>query len=340
MRPSAVFFGVSGIGLTAEERSFFQQVRPAGFILFARNVETPAQVQALCAELTALCDVSPSPILIDQEGGRVARLRPPHWLAHPPANILGALYEEDQAAALNAAHAHGAAIGAELRALGFTVDCLPVLDVLFEGTHDVIGDRAFSRDPQAVAKLGAAVSKGLLSAGVVPVVKHIPGHGRARADSHFDLPVVDAEEGALSSIDFQPFMAMNKAPMAMTAHILYPHLDPDHCATHSEHIISNVIRGQIGFDGLLMSDDLSMKALGGSLQERTRRALSAGCDIALHCNGDMAEMQSVAQGCKPLTPQAYERLEHAMGQAAHLLATDAVSLAETRNSLLGERWTI
>lgn len=337
---SAVFFGIAGTALSAEERLFFEHVRPAGFILFARNVESPDQVRALCADLMALCTMSPAPILIDQEGGRVARLRPPHWLAHPPAGVFGALYDDDKAAGLKAAHAHGAAIGAELRALGITVDCLPVLDVLFEETHDVIGDRSFSADPNAVAQLGAAVADGLLNAGVVPVIKHIPGHGRARADSHLDLPIVTARPADLATVDFHPFMAMNAAPVAMTAHILYPELDPDHCATHSARIIEHVIRGQIGFDGLLMSDDLSMKALGGSLKERAEKALAAGCDIALHCNGDMAEMQSVAEGSKPLTPEALERLERAMAHAVRGIDADAAVLADNRNDLLGKRWTI
>jgi beta-N-acetylhexosaminidase len=319
---------------------FFERVRPAGFILFARNVDSPDQLRVLCADLKSLCAISPAPILIDQEGGRVARLRPPHWLAHPHASVFGALYEDDKAAGLKAAQAHGAAIGAELRALGITVDCLPVLDVLFEETHDVIGDRSFSADPKAVAQLGAAVAEGLLSAGVVPVIKHIPGHGRAQADSHLDLPIVTAETAELIAIDFQPFIAMNSAPMAMTAHILYPNLDPDHCATHSARIIEQVIRAKIGFEGLLMSDDLSMKALGGSLKERAQKALAAGCDIALHCNGDMTEMQSVAEGSKPLTQQAHERLQRAMALAEGGIDTDAAILADNRNDLLGKRWTI
>ncbi|MEM7570646.1 MAG: beta-N-acetylhexosaminidase [Pseudomonadota bacterium] len=308
----AVFFGLSGLALTPEETAFFTAVKPAGFILFGRNIETTDQVKALTQSLHALLGQARSPILIDQEGGRVRRLRPPLAIDHPPMLPFGQLYERDPAAAIEAARLHGLSIAAELSALGITVDCLPVLDLLFEETHDVIGDRAFSRSPACVSVLGRAVMDGLLEGGVVPVIKHIPGHGRAKADSHLELPQVDASFEDLAANDFQPFMALADAPMAMTAHILYSALDVEACATHSKAIVSGIIRAHVGFDGLLMTDDLSMKALGGSMGERATRAIDAGCDIILHCNGDMAEMQAVADATPELSGRAAERLAAAM----------------------------
>lgn len=340
MNALSAFFGLAGPALSAEERAFFGDIRPAGFILFARNIVSPSQVKGLCADLESVCGFAPAPILVDQEGGRVARFRPPHWLPHPPAAVFGGLFKDDPQAAILAAKTHGAAIGSELSALGITVDCLPVLDVLFAQTHDVIGDRAFSDDPHVVSQLGRAVMDGLMGAGIVPVIKHIPGHGRAQADSHLDLPVVTSKREDLAAVDFAPFKALNSAPMAMTAHILYEQLDDLHCGTHSANIIETIIRGEIGFDGVLMSDDLSMKALGGTLEERARRALDAGCDIALHCNGDMAEMVAVAAGCRALTGPATKRLKRAMLQCGRADLSDAALLAESRNQLLGDRWVI
>lgn len=339
MPTQAAFFGCSGLRLTPDEIAFFKEVKPAGFILFARNCDTPEQLKTLCASLAELCVISPAPILIDQEGGRVARLRPPHWLPHPPAAVFGALYERDPQKASNAVKAHGALIGAELAGLGITVDCLPVLDVLFPETHDVIGDRAFSQDADVIAHLGQALMDGLMSSGVVPVIKHIPGHGRATADSHLSLPVVSADHAALSKTDFQPFKACAAAPMAMTAHILYTQLDAAECATHSKHIIETIIRGEIGFDGLLMSDDVSMKALGGGLEQRARKALDAGCDIVLHCNGDMAEMQAVAAGVCVLEGRAAARLHDAMLPAANNTSISLAALVAERQEYLGDVWT-
>lgn len=339
MPVQSVFFGCSGLVLTAVEIAFFKAVKPAGYILFARNCSDPEQLKALTKSLADLCDVTPAPILIDQEGGRVARLRPPQWLGHPPAATIGALYQDDKPRGLEAAKAQGALIGAELRDLGITVDCLPVLDVLFPQTHDIIGDRAFGSNAESVTALGAAMVSGILGAGVVPVIKHIPGHGRATTDSHLDLPIVDASHDALSSIDFRPFKALSLAPMAMTAHILYTALDGQNCATHSASIIADVIRGEIGFDGLLMSDDLSMKALGGSLTERAEKALGAGCDIALHCNGDMAEMRAVAAGCKPLSRASERRLQSAMALVATRGRITVAEALEQRSAVFGDVWT-
>jgi len=334
----AAFYGLEGTQVSQSERAFFKEANPAGFILFARNCISPQQVKTLCEDLRELCTVEPAPILIDQEGGRVARLRPPQWLDHPPANVLGALYEKDPDAALTAAHVQAALIGAELASLGITVDCLPVLDVAFPETHDVIGDRAYSSDPHSVAALGKAAMEGLISSGIVPVVKHIPGHGRATADSHLDLPVVNAPQSALSAADFIPFRAAASAPMAMTAHILYTALDAERCATLSPTIIEDIIRRAIGFDGLLMSDDLSMRALGGSFSERASSVLKAGCDVVLHCNGDMSEMVDVAKGVTALTPAAAQRLERAMAIAAKPPAPDVSALAERRDQLLEGIW--
>lgn len=332
----AVFFGLSGPAITSEEQAFFEAASPAGFILFARNIHSQEQIRDLTASLQALApDDRPAPILIDQEGGRVRRLRPPLALEHPPGRPFGQLYERDRAAACEAARLHGAAIGAELLALGITVDCLPVLDLLFEEAHDIIGDRALSRDPAVVAALGEAVMAGLGQSGIVPVIKHIPGHGRARADSHLELPIVDAPAQALSSDDFKPFIALSSAPMAMTAHILYTALDAQHCATHSAFIVGDIIRKHIGFDGVLMTDDLSMKALGGDMETRTRLAIAAGCDIILHCNGDMAEMSAIADVAPRLAGRSLKRLEHAMSWPQKVgTPIDVAACVAERDSLL------
>lgn len=330
-----VFFGLEGLALSDQERGFFEDVKPAGFILFARNISTVEQVKALCADLSAYAPGPAPAILIDQEGGRVRRLKPPLVHAHPPARPLGLLYERDPGAALEGAKLHGQLIGAELADLGISVDCLPVLDLLFPETHDIIGDRAFSADPEVVAALGDAVIAGLTDSGVVPVIKHIPGHGRAKADSHLELPVVKASKAELMETDFVPFKMLSNAPMAMTAHILYTALDEMDCATHSAHIIDTIIRGHMGFDGLLMSDDLSMKALGGEMGARALKAIQAGCDIALHCNGDMAEMEAIAKALSPISDTSKQRLEKAMHPALKApQSVDMDALFAARSSLL------
>ena len=307
----AAIFGCASLRLTDAEKSFFARVDPLGFILFSRNIDTPAQVAALVAELKE-CVGRDAPVLIDQEGGRVQRLRPPHWRKRPPMAVFGALAASDRDRARDAARLNAHLIAADLAALGISVDCAPLIDVPAPGSHDIIGDRAFAADPVLVAELGRAAHDGLLDGGVMPVIKHIPGHGRAVVDSHLDLPVVDADMDTLAGWDFPPFRALADAPWAMTAHIVYRAIDPDRPATVSPRVIEGVIRGMIGCRSFLLSDDLSMKALSGDFSQRTRESLAAGCDAVLHCNGDMAEMTAVAGALRPLSDAARERLARAL----------------------------
>ena len=309
--PKALILGLAGLEISGAERRFFEECDPFGFILFARNCKTPGQIRDLVADLRSVVGRADAPVLIDQEGGRVARLRPPHWREAPPAAVFGALASHDDGNARQAVRLNARLIGAELAALGIDVDCAPVLDVPAEDSHDIVGDRAFGASPDLVARLGRAAIDGFLDAGVLPVIKHIPGHGRAMVDSHHELPVVGAELDALRQIDFAPFAALADAPWAMTAHVVYTALDADNPATTSKTVIGDIIRGEIGFDGVLISDDLSMKALSGSLAERALAALAAGCDVALHCNGEMEEMSAVAEAAAPLSPAALERIARA-----------------------------
>jgi beta-N-acetylhexosaminidase len=309
-----VIFGLAGLAVSDEERRFFEDVDPFGFILFARNCDTPDQIRALVGDLRAIVGRGDAPVLIDQEGGRVARLRPPHWREAPPAAVFGELAARNDAAALEATRLNARLIGLELADMGIDVDCAPVLDIPAPGSHEIVGDRAFGTSPALVAELGRAAIEGFLAAGVIPVVKHIPGHGRAMVDSHHDLPVVEAALDELRKIDFAPFAALADAPWAMTAHVVYTAIDPDNPATTSKTAIAEFIRGEIGFGGVLVSDDLSMKALSGSFGERTSAALAAGCDIALHCNGEMDEMRAVADAVTPLSAEASARI--ARGRAA------------------------
>lgn len=304
MKPAII--GLAGLRLTAEEATLLRRHRPLGAILFARNVADPAQLRVLTAEIREALGAD-APILVDQEGGRVARLRPPHWRAHPPA----ASFEKGLA---EAARATAAAIGAECRAVGFDVVCAPVLDLRLPGMHQVIGDRAFSADAAEVTRLGGAWIAGLREAGVQPVMKHIPGHGRAMLDSHAALPVVTATRAELAA-DFAPFQALGTPDLwGMTAHILYTALDEARCATLSPAVISRVIRGEIGFDGFLLSDDLGMKALSGTLPALAEAALAAGCDAVLHCSGVLGESQAVLEACPPFTEAALRRLATSHGQ--------------------------
>jgi len=297
MKPAII--GISGLRLTVEEFALLRRHRPLGAILFARNVAEPGQIRALTAEIREALGAT-APILVDQEGGRVARLRPPHFSPHPPC----ASFENGSA---SAAQAEAAAIGAECRAVGFDVVCAPVLDLRLPGMHQVIGDRAFSADPAEVTRLGGAWIAGLRQAGVLPVIKHIPGHGRATLDSHDALPVVSASRAELAA-DFAPFRALSANDLwAMTAHILYPALDEARCATLSPRVIAEVIRGEIGFGGFLLSDDLGMRALAGTLGELTSAALSAGCDAVLHCSGVLGETLAVLEACPAMTPAALAR---------------------------------
>ena len=312
MAPRAFITGVSGTALTDEERAFLRDQRPWGFILFKRNVDTPEQVTRLVQELRASVGRLDAPVLIDQEGGRVQRLQPPQWPSYPPGAIFSALYDTDRDAGLEAARLSSRLIAADLADLGITVDCLPLADVPVPGADSVIGDRAYGTTPAKVAAIARAVTDGLAQGGVLPVLKHIPGHGRATADSHFRLPTVDTPAAELAGTDFAAFKPLADLPMAMTAHVVFSALDPAQPATTSATIIEQVIRGTIGFRGLLMSDDVSMNALQGSIAERSRASFNAGCDVVLHCNGKLDEMAQVAAESPELAGEALVRADRAL----------------------------
>ncbi|GEO99451.1 beta-N-acetylhexosaminidase [Methylobacterium haplocladii] len=322
----ALILGCSGTHLTAGEAAFFRDVRPWGFILFKRNIGSPDAVRALTASLRETVGRADAPVLIDQEGGRVQRMGPPHWPKYPAGARFGRLNGSARAMAWLGARlmAH------DLAAVGINVDCAPMLDVPVEGTHDIIGDRAYAQDADSVAEIGRAVAEGLMAGGVLPVIKHIPGHGRATSDSHFHLPVVDADRASLEATDFRPFRALNDMPLAMSAHVVYPHLDPKRPATLSRIVIDDIIRGAIGFDGLLMSDDLSMKALKGSYRRRSEQAFAAGIDVVLHCNGLMRQMRGVVEGTPVLVGEALRRAEAAMSRLSQNADTFDVAEARTR----------
>ena len=306
--PRAVILGCAGEQLSPGESRFFAAADPVGFILFRRNCRSPDQVRELVAALRGAIGRGDAPILIDQEGGRVARLRPPSWRLYPSAARLGSL--PDPKAEL-AVRLGARLIADDLQDLGITIDCLPVLDVPVGGAHSVIGDRAYGTEPGRVTKLARTACDGLLEGGVLPVIKHIPGHGRARVDSHHECPVVETETDELSRTDFAPFRELAAMPWAMSAHIVYMAIDPTAPATLSCPVISTAIRGAIGFDGVLVSDDLSMQALGGEIAERAARALSAGCDLVLHCNGDRSEMEAIVGAVGPISTRTAERLARA-----------------------------
>jgi beta-N-acetylhexosaminidase len=305
-----LILGCAGTRLDAAERSFFAAADPLGFILFRRNCANPAQLRDLVAALRDSVGRPQAPVLIDQEGGRVARLQPPHWRRYPAPARIAALPDPlaEEVAWLGAR-----LIADDLAALGITVDCLPVLDLAVAGAAAVIGDRAYGGEPQRIIRLGHAVCRGLIAGGVLPVLKHIPGHGRAQVDSHFACPRVEAPRAEMSRTDFAPFRALAGMPWAMTAHIVYAALDGTAPATVSPRVIGDVVRGEIGFEGVLVSDDLSMRALGGALAERTRRVLAAGVDLVLHCNGVRREMEAVAEAALPIAPATAARL--ARGEA-------------------------
>jgi len=311
--PSRAFItGVSGPELTAPERDFLRAERPWGFILFKRNVDSPAQVTRLVAELRETVGEPDAPVLIDQEGGRVQRLGPPHWPVYPPGAVFGSLYDVDPALGLKVAQLSNRLIASDLAELGITVDCLPLADVPVAGADAVIGNRAYGTEPAKVAAIARAITEGLEQGGVLPVLKHIPGHGRAAADSHFRLPTVDTSREELERTDFAAFQPLADLPMAMTAHVVFSALDPAQPATTSATIIRQVIRGGIGFQGLLMSDDVSMNALAGSIAERTRAIVNAGCDMVLHCNGKLDEMHDVARETPELAGEALDRARRAL----------------------------
>ena len=308
MRCKALILGCAGPIFTDDEEAFFSTAKPWGLILFRRNIADSEQVKALCARFRELVSREDAPVLIDQEGGRVQRMCPPLWRRYPAARKYLEASSGDIPKAVEMARLGSRLIAHDLKACGITVDCMPVLDCPVEGANDAIGDRAYASEPVAISALARAAADGLLEGGVLPIIKHMPGHGRAMVDSHYALPVVKADRGVLETSDFLPFRALNHYPVAMTGHIVFDAIDPSfNPATTSKAVIEHIIRGWIGFDGLLLSDDLSMKALSGDFSQRTHALFAAGCDIALHCNGLMEEARAVAEATPELTGRSLER---------------------------------
>jgi len=330
----AAIYGFEGLELTTDEHAFFRDTDPVGFILFRRNCESREQLQRLTDSLRDLTGRSDVPILIDQEGGRVARLRPPEWTAFPAAERFSDLYRLAPSSAIEAARANARAIGLMLRSAGVNVNALPLLDVRQEGASDIIGDRALGSEPMQVAALGRAVLDGLASAGVVGIVKHIPGHGRALVDSHHELPIVTASADELES-DLEPFERLSSAPMGMMAHVVYTAWDPDHPASQSPTVIDDIVRQRIGFDGFLMSDDSNMNALTGTQAERASACVVAGCDVALPCNGVLSDNIQIAKALPDISIEGTDRLARAM--AGTMVEPEGPDFAEslaTRDTLL------
>lgn len=330
-------FGLSGLALTDDERAFFRDCDPAGYILFGRNVESRAQMRALTDDLRSLHGRDRTFICIDQEGGRVARMKPPVWAAYPPGERFDRLYDFAPASAIEAARANAHALGLDLVEAGISVDCLPLLDVRQPGAHDVIGDRALGTEPRRVAALGRATLDGLARAGVAGVVKHMPGHGRALVDSHKELPTVTASAEELA-VDIEPFRVLKDAAIAMTAHVRFTAWDAENPATHSAFVIEQIMRQAIGFDGLLLTDDLDMQALGGTVPDRAARAQAAGCDIALNCWARMDDMVGIAHALAPMSQVTAARLERALALTSPFDApadlADQAALFATRDRLL------
>ncbi|ANU08587.1 beta-N-acetylhexosaminidase [Paraurantiacibacter namhicola] len=329
-----VIFSPSGPALTEDERAFFAEADPAGYILFGRNCVDAQQLRRLTDDLRALHGRDKLLVSIDQEGGRVARLRAPNWTNYPAGEAFDRLYEIAPASAIEAARVNAHALALELSAMGITVDYHPPLDVRQEGAHDVIGDRALGRESQRVAALGRAILDGLARGGVAGCIKHMPGHGRSAVDTHKELPTVTASAEELET-DIAPFAALNSAPIGMTGHLIFTEWDADNPATLSETVIRDIIRGRIGFDGLLLTDDIDMQALDGPLPERGARALAAGCDIVLNCWGKMDDMQGLAEACPAMSTQTAERLERALaGTQVDAASGDRAELLAKRDSLL------
>ena len=329
-------FGLSGLTLSSDERAFFREADPAGYILFGRNVANRAQLRALTDELRGLHGRDRTFICIDQEGGRVARMRPPEWLAFPPGEAFDKLYDLAPISAIEAARANAEALGLDLAEAGINVDCLPLLDVRQPGAHDVIGDRAFGSEPQRVAALGRATLDGLARAGVAGVVKHMPGHGRTTTDTHKAMPTVTASAEELET-DLAPFRALKDAAIGMTGHLLFTAWDADNPATQSQFVIGDVIRKQIGFDGLLLTDDLDMEALDGTIPERAARAVAAGCDLALNCWAKMDDMVGIGNALPAITAEAAVRLDRALAPTTDFAADppgDQAALLDKRDRLL------
>jgi beta-N-acetylhexosaminidase len=333
----AFITGVAGAALTDEERRFLRDAQPWGFIVFKRNVAGPTALRALIDDVRATVGRA-APVLVDQEGGRVQRLGPPHWPNYPPGAAYGALYDMDRDRGLAAARLGARLIAADLAALGIDVDCLPIADVPVAGADAVIGDRAYGNEPGKVAAIAGAIAQGLVDEGVLPVLKHIPGHGRATADSHLRLPVVRVDRETLEATDFAAFRALNDLPLAMTAHVVFSALDPVAPATTSAVIVRDVIRDSIGFAGLLMSDDISMGALSGSLAERADAAIAAGCDMVLHCNGQMPEMQAVAAAVPELSGQAARRAAAALSAKRTAAPIEHAATRAEFRALMADVW--
>jgi beta-N-acetylhexosaminidase len=317
MPHSAFITGLAGQTLTAPEASFLRSCKPAGIILFARNIDSPDQVRRLISDARDAIGDSAVLVLIDQEGGRVQRLRPPHWRALPPSADFLRASNGDRAKAAAMARLIAELTAADLRALGINTNCAPVLDLPVPGSHDIIGNRAYGTGFDTVVPIAQAVAEGYMAGGILPVIKHIPGHGRATADSHLELPTVTTSRAELDATDFAPFWALSLMPAAMTAHVVFTAIDPDHPASTSRVMIETIIRGKLGYGGLLMSDDLSMKALVGSMPERTRAVMTAGSDLALHCNGDLGDMEAVAANVPPLANRAKARFDRAFAVTTH-----------------------
>lgn len=334
--PLAFISGCSGTALNADEISFFNDSRPFGLILFDRNCETPGQVSRLTKAFREIVEHDDAPVLIDQEGGRVQRLKPPHWPAMPPAEVIGRLYDQNEEKGREAVRRLGRILAGELVSLGINVNCMPLLDVPVKGSHDVIGSRAFSTDADVIIDAARLFCQGLMEAGCLPVIKHIPGHGRAGCDSHKKLPVVETLRNELEVSDFKPFRALKSHLFAMTAHVVFSDIDPDHPATTSRAVIAQIIRSHIEFKGLLMSDDLSMEALSGSIGQRASDAFAAGCDLALHCNGDLAEMQEVASEAPELGESALEMYAIARKQCGRISQKDDLERYRELVAGLGE----
>jgi beta-N-acetylhexosaminidase len=307
----AVIYGLAGTELLAEEQDFFRDAKPAGYILFKRNIISREQLRGLTNALRDLEGHDEVPILIDQEGGRVARMRPPEWPAFPSGEMFDRLYQLAPSSAIEAARVNARALGLMLNEVGVNIDCLPMLDVRQPGATDIVGDRALGSEPMQVASLGKAILDGLASAGALGVIKHIPGHGRALVDSHHELPIVDASEEELA-IDLEPFERLRDAAMGMTSHLLYTTWDSDRPASQSPFVIQEIIRQRIGFEGFLMSDDIGMEALGGDHGKRAAACVAAGCDVALHCDGKMENMLLVADAVGEISPEGEARLARAM----------------------------
>lgn len=333
MRISPVIFGCKSTVLSQAERDFFRARQPWGFILFGRNIENPDQVRKLVDDLKSCVDHEDVAVLIDQEGGRVRRLRPPHWNEYHSGQLISRHYKSDPERGKRIAWLQSRLMAFDLRELGINVDCLPVLDVPVSGAHDVIGDRAYGHDPDTVTVLGERAAQGLLDGGVVAVMKHIPGHGRSLVDSHHDLPRVGASLEELEVSDFEPFRRLSHLPAAMTAHVIYEAIDSDAPATTSASVIETIIRGHIGFDGLLMCDDLSMRALSGDFAERTKTSFAAGCDVVLHCNGEMDEMIRIADALPEFGEAAFKRAGDAALCWSSQDGSDRLALSEEFNNL-------